>query len=144
MKAMKRKPVAAMVDKVNEALRLFAARASGREDELRAELAKAEAERDRLIEAIASGGEAFASVRDRLATVEEKIAATTADLERVRFSARAAQTPTAIPVAHVMAYLRGLRKLTKTDVAKAKTALTGLLDGDLDSTPRKRSINRPA
>jgi hypothetical protein len=84
-----------------------------------------------LVEAIASGGEAFASVRDRLAAVEERAA----DLELARFSARAAQLPTTIPVAQVMAYLRGLRRMVKTDVAKAKTALAGMLDGDLVLTP---------
>ena len=84
-----------------------------------------------MVEAIASGGEAFASVRDRLAAVEERAA----DLELARFSARAAQLPTTIPVAQVMAYLRGLRRMVKTDVAKAKTALAGMLDGDLVLTP---------
>src|SRR5262249_58406132 len=56
MEAMKRKPVAATVAAVNEALKRSAARANGREDELRADLAKAEAERERMVEAIASGG----------------------------------------------------------------------------------------
>ncbi len=121
---MKRKPVTALVAAVNDALKRAAARANGREEEFRADLAKADAERDRLIEAIASGGDSFAAVRDRLAAVEEKIAAATADLERARFEKRAAATPPKITVNHVLAYLWELRRLVKADVAKANAGQT--------------------
>jgi hypothetical protein len=131
MEAMRRKPVAVMVARVNEALKQYAARASWHEDELRADLAKPEGERDRWLDAIASGGDTFAAVRDRLADAEQRVAAITADLERARFEKRIRSTPTAIPVGQVVGYLRRLRRLAKTDVAKAKTALAGLLDGDL-------------
>ena len=47
VKAMKRKNLAALAAVINEALRRHAARTTGREDELRAELARAEAERER-------------------------------------------------------------------------------------------------
>jgi hypothetical protein len=55
-----------MVAAVNDALKRIAARADGRKEELRAVLAKAGAERERLVEAIASGGNSFAAVRDKL------------------------------------------------------------------------------
>jgi chromosome segregation ATPase len=89
--AMYRANLNKLAEVVNDALRCGADRADGREEELRAELAKVEAKRNRLVEAIASGGEAFQSVRDRLADTEQSVATITADLERVRFEKRAAR-----------------------------------------------------
>ncbi len=120
---------------VNDALKRAAASANGREEELRADLAKAEAERDRLVEAIASGGDSFAAVRDKLAAVEEKIAAATADLERVRFEKRAARTPTAIRPGDLRSYLRAVHHAVKRDVPTAKRMIMDLLHGDLILTP---------
>jgi chromosome segregation ATPase len=109
---------------VGAALRRAADRADGREEELRADLANAEAERDRLVEAIASGGEAFQSVRDRLADTEQSVATITADLERVRFEKQAARTPTAIRPSDLRSYLRGIRHAVKRDVPAAKRMIT--------------------
>jgi hypothetical protein len=95
----------------------------------------AEAARDRLVDAIANGGDSFAAVREKLAAVEQEVAAANADLERAMFAKRAVRTPTTIDPRALRSYLRDLRRTIRKDIPAAKAAVANLLDGDMVLVP---------